>query len=99
MNRVNQELDEFRPSNAKFERILDVSTLEPCEPLQRILEALRGLKQGEYLHVLHRMEPLPLYRILTQQGFAWRLKKGEKTPVELFIWQMPDPDRESPKIT
>ena len=90
MSVVNVGSDEFRPSNAKFERILDVSTLEPCEPLQRILEALKGLKQGEYLRVLHRMEPLPLYQILSRQGFTWRLEKGEKTPVELFIWQISD---------
>lgn len=96
MSVVNDGTDEFRPSNAKFERILDVSTLEPCEPLQRVLEALQGLQQGEYLRVLHRMDPLPLYRILSQQGFAWRLEKGEKTPIELFIWQMSD--QESAKI-
>lgn len=96
MSVVNEVASEFRPSNAKFERILDVSTLDPCEPLQRILEALQALKQGEYLRVLHRMEPLPLYQILSQQGFAWYLKKGEKTPIELFIWQMSD--QESAKI-
>jgi len=73
-----------------LERVLDVSTLEPCEPLTRILKALEELNEGEYLHVLHRMEPQPLYRILEQRNFAWRLKRGKKTPIELFIWQRID---------
>jgi len=73
-----------------MERILDVSTLEPCEPMNRILAALEELNEGECLRVLHRMEPQPLYRILEQRDFAWQLKKGEKTPIELFIWQRAD---------
>jgi len=97
MNSVNEDASVFRPENAKFERILDVSALEPCEPLKRILEALEELDEGEYLRVLHRMEPLPLYRILAQQGFAWRLEKGEKTPIELFIWQDQNSDQKSAK--
>jgi len=78
-----------------LERILDVSTLEPCEPLNRILEALEELNQGECLHVLHRMEPQPLYRILEQQNFAWHLKRGAKAPIELFIWQKRDSKAEA----
>jgi len=78
-----------------LERILDVSTLEPCEPLNRILAALEELNEGEYLHVLHRMEPQPLYRILEQRNFAWRLENGKRAPIELFIWQRVDTKAES----
>jgi uncharacterized protein (DUF2249 family) len=77
------------------ERLLDVSQLEPCEPLQRTLAALTTLARGEYLRVLHRMEPHPLYRLLTQQEFAWLTQPGETVPVEIFIWYSDDAEIET----
>ena len=72
------------------EHVLDVSHLEPCEPLERALAALATLPVGEYLKILHRMEPYPLYQILSQQGFAWRTQPGKTTPVEILIWHRED---------
>ena len=77
------------------EHILDVSQLEPCEPLQRTLVALTSLARGEYLKVLHRMEPHPLYRLLAQQGFAWLTQPGKTVPVEIFIWHSDDAKTET----
>ena len=72
------------------ERVLDVSQLEPCEPMERVLAALPTLQQGEYLRVLHRMEPHPLYAILTREGFAWLTKPGKIVPIEIYIWHNTD---------
>ena len=47
---------------------LDVSELEPCEPLERTLAALAGLGSGDYLRVLHRREPRLLFPLLERQG-------------------------------
>ncbi len=68
---------------------LDVSQLEPCEPMERILATLPNLQVGEYLHVLHRMEPHPLYPILTQKGYSWNIK-ASKQPIEIYIWHSDD---------
>ncbi|RKZ47679.1 MAG: Clp protease ClpB [Candidatus Parabeggiatoa sp. nov. 3] len=76
-------------------RVLDVSQLEPCEPMERILAALPDLHSGEYLHVLHRMEPYPLYSILTQDGFVWLTQLGDKVPVEIYIWRSTDAEAEA----
>lgn len=76
------------------EYLLDVSTLEPCEPLQRILATLPQLSSGHYIRVLHRMEPHPLYPLLAQQGYVWAIQIGQHTPVELFIWQQGDQQAE-----
>ncbi len=70
--------------------VLDVSQLEPCEPLEQILAALPNLQSGEYLHVLHRMEPHLLYPILNQNGYTWLTKSGPTTPVEIYIWHSND---------
>ncbi|NJO18225.1 MAG: DUF2249 domain-containing protein [Thioploca sp.] len=74
----------------KLKRILDVSQLEPCEPLEQILAILPTLQAGEYLQVLHRMEPQLLYPILTQAGYAWITKSGQTTSIEIYIWRADD---------
>lgn len=77
------------------ERVLDVSQLEPCEPLERILSTIPNLQAGEYLHVLHRMEPHPLYPILTREGYAWLTQQGRDVPVEIYIWRTTDAQAEA----
>lgn len=69
---------------------LDVSHLEPCEPLERVLEAVRGLMPGQYIYMRHRCEPFPLYNILDQRGFEHFCRQGEDIPFEIFIWKSDD---------
>ena len=76
------------------EQVLDVSHLEPCEPLERILATIPNLQTGEYLQVLHRMEPQPLYPILAQKGYAWLTKEGKEVPIEVYIWRNQDAEAE-----
>ena len=74
----------------KLKRILDVSQLEPCEPLEQILATIPTLQVGEYLQVLHRMEPYLLYPILTREGYAWITQVGQTTPIIIYIWRRDD---------
>lgn len=48
---------------------IDVSELEPPEPMERILVRLRQLQAGQLLRVRHRREPIPLYPMLEQGGY------------------------------
>ncbi len=77
------------------EQILDVSDLEPCEPLENILATIPNLQAGEYLRVLHRMEPHPLYPILTQKGYAWLTQEGQDVQIEVYIWRNTDAQAEA----
>ncbi|MCK5876024.1 MAG: DUF2249 domain-containing protein [Candidatus Marithrix sp.] len=70
-------------------KTIDVSQLEPCEPMEQILAAIPNLPMGEYLHVLHRMEPHPLYKILSKQGYSWLTQVGKQL-VEIYIWRSND---------
>lgn len=72
------------------ERLLDVSALDPPEPLERVLAALEELGEGEYLHVQHRREPFPLYPLLEERGFAYFARPGRDIPIEVFIWRRDD---------
>ena len=83
-----------------MERVLDVSDLEPPEPLERILDALDQLGNGDWLHVRHRREPFPLYGFLQRLGYAWQTERTGETAFDILIWpatsQPPVPQKREP---
>ena len=72
------------------EHYLDVRELEPPEPLEQALAALRTLRPGDYLRMLHRREPFPLYRLLEQDGFRYVTRDSAASPFEILIWRTDD---------
>ena len=72
------------------EILLDVSDLEPPEPLVKTLEAAEQLKPGQYLRMLHRRDPCMLYGNLDENHFKYFQRKGLTTAVEVFIWSEND---------
>lgn len=73
-----------------MERVLDVSDLEPCEPLERSLAAAQELDAGDHLRILHQREPFPLYDLLASRGFEHRTVPGTDRPFEVFVWRAGD---------
>ncbi len=80
---------------AAKELILDVSMLEPPEPMMVALEAVDKLRAGEYLHLLHRQEPHLLYAQLMERGMRYMPVDGDSAPFELLVWRGGDPLAES----
>lgn len=74
--------------------MLDVSGLEPPEPLARTLAAAEALPPGDYLLMLHRRDPCLLPDNLRRRGFAFFQRPGTCTAVEVFIWREGDADAE-----
>ena len=72
------------------EHLLDVSGLEPPEPLERALEAAAALPAGGYVRMQHRREPVLLYPLLAERGFRWSTRAGAATAFEIFIWRGAD---------
>jgi uncharacterized protein (DUF2249 family) len=72
------------------EVLLDVSDLEPPEPLVQTLEAAEQLKPGQYIRMLHRREPCMLYGNLDDNHFKYFQREGSTTAVEVFIWREND---------
>jgi hypothetical protein len=72
------------------ERVLDVSTLEPPEPLVRALEAIEALERGQFLRMLHRREPLLLFETLEKRGYRYSVGAGRHTAFEILIWNGAD---------
>jgi len=73
-----------------MEHYLDVSMLEPCEPMEQTLAAIENLPQGDYLRVIHRREPHLIYPMLEKAGFAWRSVAGGPSEVQIYIWHQGD---------
>ncbi len=78
-----------------IERIVDVRDEEPPRPFELVIAALRTLADGEYISMLHRREPMPLYAVLAEMGCAHRTIHdyaiaGESVPVRVLIWRQTD---------
>jgi len=68
---------------------IDVRHLEPPEPFERILLALRLLSGERRLRVLIHRQPLPLFDHLHRQGFAWSFTELPGEGYELVVWREP----------
>jgi len=66
---------------------LDVRGLEPPEPLVRVLEALDTLPNDGQLLLKIDCRPLPLYRVLDQDGYAYEERAGTDTLYEITIFR------------
>ena len=73
-----------------MEQLLDVSELEPPEPLERILESVKDLWQGQYLHVRHRREPLLLYPLLEKMALNQDTCCDAHGTYHIVIWREGD---------
>ena len=51
--------------------VIDGREMQPPEPMERTLEALGKLAEGDDLLLLLYCQPHPLFNILKQNGYAW----------------------------
>lgn len=77
-------------TKAATEVKLDVRGLPPCEPLERILVGCNQLVPGQRLRALVSREPLPLFPLLEQHGFDWRVIALVEGRCELLVWRAGD---------
>lgn len=75
---------------AEGEIICDVQELPAPEPMQKIMEAVADLQEGEFVRMLHRMEPYPLYSMLDDMGFNHLLYLDGEAPYEIMIYGQDD---------
>ena len=51
--------------------VIDGREMQPPEPLERTLEALEKLKEGDDILLLLYCQPHPLFNILRNNGYVW----------------------------
>ncbi|MCC7462404.1 MAG: DUF2249 domain-containing protein [Gammaproteobacteria bacterium] len=66
---------------------VDARDLPAPEPLERVLEALAGLRGTDRLRLLIHREPLPLYDILRSGGYRWDSRALADGSYQVLIWQ------------
>ena len=71
--------------------VVDARGLEPPEPMERILEALTILKQGQRVRLRIHREPFPLYRVLQQNGYEWETTYDAEQGIEVVIAEPAQP--------
>ena len=69
------------------EIVLDVRGMEPPEPLERVLETVDRFVPGDRLKLIIDCRPVPLFRMLERNGFAYREEQGVESLYEITIWQ------------
>ncbi|KGJ98511.1 DUF2249 domain-containing protein [Thalassotalea sp. ND16A] len=72
---------------------LNVSELEPPEPMTKVLTALAQLQPWQYLKVFHRREPFPLYEKLAQAGWAYQCQRIKENQFNIYIYRQTDHDK------
>ena len=65
---------------------LDVRGMEPPEPLELVLATIDGFVPGDRLNLVIDCHPLPLFRILERNGYAYRTEPGAASVHEITIW-------------
>ena len=72
------------------EKCCDVQHCAPPEPMQQVIEAVQELHEGEYVRLMPRMEPYPLYSMLDDMGFTHCLVLDGEAPYEVMIYKRLD---------
>lgn len=72
------------------EILLDVHDMQPPAPMELVLDALQKLQAGEYIKMIHRMQPFPLYNMLYDNGFKHKVTTGTVSAFDIYIWKATD---------
>ena len=74
-----------------MEQYVDVSRLDPPEPMEVILDKLGELGEGDYLKVHHSRNPVPLFRILRDLSYESVMRSPSPGHFEILIWAKGQP--------
>ena len=83
--KADDRADDIARNGAPQTILIDARSMQPPEPLERIMEALCDLQPGQKVRVILRHEPVPLYRILQRNGHTWRTIASEEGRFEMEI--------------
>jgi hypothetical protein len=82
--------------------LLDATAMEPPEPLQKATLILQQLQPAQYLRMLHRQLPYPLFEACPQLNISYRHFAGRPTAQQtaqqiewiILFWRNDDPATE-----
>lgn len=69
--------------------ILNTCEMQPPKPMELVMEAMEKLTTGQYIKMIHRMEPHPLYNILLDNGYRYKVDTSSGL-FDIYIWKASD---------
>ena len=73
-----------------FEFKLDAREMTPPQPFDEATAILRGLERGQYLRMLHRRVPYPLFDFCRALSFDYRVRESAAGDFEIFVYHTDD---------
>jgi len=73
---------------------LNTCEMQPPQPMELVLQAIDELQTGQYIKMIHRMEPQPLYNILLDNGYRYKVDTSSGL-FNIYIWKAVDKLAES----
>jgi uncharacterized protein (DUF2249 family) len=70
-------------------KVIDARNMPPPAPFERVLEALGELQLGDKLKLIVPHEPVPLFRFLLRNNYAYRVEKVAQGNCEVVMWELP----------
>jgi uncharacterized protein (DUF2249 family) len=70
-------------------KTIDARGLPPPQPFDRVLEALLDLPPGDKLKLIVPHEPVPLFRFLLRNNYAYRVEHAAPGHCEVVMWELP----------
>ncbi len=77
----------------KKRKIVDCRQMFSPEPMEKVLEAVETLNEDEAIVMIHRHEPVPLYKRLQERACDYQTKHLVDGSVQVLIWKKDDEDR------
>ncbi|RLA49300.1 MAG: hypothetical protein DRR04_06635 [Gammaproteobacteria bacterium] len=68
------------------ETTLDARDMAPPEPFDKATAILRQLQSGQYLRMLHRRVPYPLFEFCRAMSLAYTVQEGATAACEIIIY-------------
>ena len=68
------------------ETTLDARDMAPPEPFDQATAILRQLQPGQYLRMLHRRIPYPLFEFCQALSLAYSVNENDATACEVIIY-------------
>lgn len=66
---------------------LDVRNMTPPEPLMEVFDTIEDFAPGDRLTVVIDCHPVPLFRMLERDGYAYEVTPGTESNYIIAIWR------------
>ena len=68
------------------EYTLDAREMQPPQPFEQATDILRQLQPGQFMRMLHRRAPYPLFEFCLAMGLTYQILESSAVPCEIVFY-------------